>query len=555
MHLHYFTLLRQVEELCHRIEGTTVTESFTQVKNEWVLKLEKAGEEPFFLQLSTDPQYGYFLANTHLHRRQNSTDVFSEIIGQQIQRISVMDGERIIRMEFQNAPFSLYLQYFPVKINFFLVDQQNTILRAFKHHNQWHGRPFEIPDTALRNPLQMTESEWLRLLEQNGDASLKGTLTSHLRYFTRPVVEELFYRAAIPPESHPNALTVEEKKHIFHEMQQLFQQFLEAPAHIYFDGAIPLRFTLGTFHSLSENRVEIFEELNNALKVFCFQSIKWRTVKQKKETLQKRIEHRLRFLERTINKMAQDSSTDRSERYRKIGQLLLAQPHAVTPHTSTIEIIDYFDPQQKPITVKIDPRKTAAENAEMYFEKAKASEQNREKRHRRLARLKEEQQTLQELAQQLQEATTEKALNKIEATLKALHVLGTSREEAASMRVPYREFHFNGYTIWVGKSASDNDQMTFKHAHKEDWWLHVQGYAGSHVIISNPRREDHPPPAVQEYAARLAVTFSQARHAQYVPVLITKVKYVRKPRKAPPGSVIPQRTKTIFADPLPEHEL
>jgi len=52
-----------------------------------------------------------------------------------------------------------------------------------------------------------------------------------------------------------------------------------------------------------------------------------------------------------------------------------------------------------------------------------------------------------------------------------------------------------------------------------------------------------------------AVTFSQARHAQYVPVLVTQVKYVRKSRKSPPGSVIPQRTKTIFADPLPEHEL
>jgi predicted ribosome quality control (RQC) complex YloA/Tae2 family protein len=32
----------------------------------------------------------------------------------------------------------------------------------------------------------------------------------------------------------------------------------------------------------------------------------------------------------------------------------------------------------------------------------------------------------------------------------------------------------------------------------------------------------------------------------------TRRKYVRKPRKAPPGTVIPERIKTLFVEPDPE---
>ncbi|RMF60419.1 MAG: DUF814 domain-containing protein, partial [Calditrichaeota bacterium] len=76
----------------------------------------------------------------------------------------------------------------------------------------------------------------------------------------------------------------------------------------------------------------------------------------------------------------------------------------------------------------------------------------------------------------------------------------------------------------------------------------------SHVIVRNPQKRDILPSEVQEYAARLAVSKSAGKHASYVPVMITKVKYVRKPRKSPPGLVSVQQSKTIYVDPLPVKE-
>jgi len=50
-------------------------------------------------------------------------------------------------------------------------------------------------------------------------------------------------------------------------------------------------------------------------------------------------------------------------------------------------------------------------------------------------------------------------------------------------------------------------------------------------------------------AATLAAWYSRARTSGSVPVAWTRRKYVRKPRKAPPGSVLPDRVETVFVKP------
>jgi predicted ribosome quality control (RQC) complex YloA/Tae2 family protein len=47
----------------------------------------------------------------------------------------------------------------------------------------------------------------------------------------------------------------------------------------------------------------------------------------------------------------------------------------------------------------------------------------------------------------------------------------------------------------------------------------------------------------------LAALHSRARTSGTVPVDWTRRKYVRKPRKAPPGQVLVDRTKTVFVEP------
>ena len=101
----------------------------------------------------------------------------------------------------------------------------------------------------------------------------------------------------------------------------------------------------------------------------------------------------------------------------------------------------------------------------------------------------------------------------------------------------YTVFECDGYEIFVGQSARDNDRLTFKVADPQDVWLHVGGMPGSHVIVRNPDRGEVPR-AVVKRAAELAAFHSKARAAGgKVNVHVCRACDVRKPRGAKPGSV------------------
>ena len=101
-----------------------------------------------------------------------------------------------------------------------------------------------------------------------------------------------------------------------------------------------------------------------------------------------------------------------------------------------------------------------------------------------------------------------------------------------------------------GLGSKANDQLTFKHCAPNDIWLHARHSAGAHVVLRWTSGET-PPARDLEQAANLAALHSKARTSGSVPVDWTRRKYVRKPRKAPPGSVQLDRAKTLFVAPDP----
>jgi hypothetical protein len=106
-----------------------------------------------------------------------------------------------------------------------------------------------------------------------------------------------------------------------------------------------------------------------------------------------------------------------------------------------------------------------------------------------------------------------------------------------------------GMQILVGKSSKDNDTLTLKVARSEDFWLHVAGYGGSHVVLRNPEKLPAAPKQSLLEAAQLAAYFSQARNAPKVEVHYTQKKFVSKPKGAKAGLVRLKEYKSISARP------
>jgi predicted ribosome quality control (RQC) complex YloA/Tae2 family protein len=103
-----------------------------------------------------------------------------------------------------------------------------------------------------------------------------------------------------------------------------------------------------------------------------------------------------------------------------------------------------------------------------------------------------------------------------------------------------------GFEVLVGRSARDNDELTFRLARPRDLWLHAAGHAGSHVVVRAPESGGEVPRAVVERAAEYAAFHSKARNARgKVDVHVCRAADVRKSRGAPAGTVHLRQFRTV----------
>lgn len=134
---------------------------------------------------------------------------------------------------------------------------------------------------------------------------------------------------------------------------------------------------------------------------------------------------------------------------------------------------------------------------------------------------------------------------------------------AVSPRLPYLIYRSSdALEIRVGRKAEDNDVLSCDQAYRDDddWWFHVAGSSGSHVVIRS--HEDGLPdkyPRTLREAAYLAAINSKAPRGKRTAVTCTRCKYVSKAKGDPPGMVRLDRAhaSTVYvhnADKLPEFE-
>jgi len=117
-------------------------------------------------------------------------------------------------------------------------------------------------------------------------------------------------------------------------------------------------------------------------------------------------------------------------------------------------------------------------------------------------------------------------------------------------RIARRFVSPDGFTVLVGKSAEDNDLLSTRLCEPWDFWFHLAGDSGSHVVVRNPERLDRLPKATAEFAAALAAGYSKARNAGRVAVHQARGADVSKRRGQPPGEVTLDRWTPIQVRPL-----
>jgi predicted ribosome quality control (RQC) complex YloA/Tae2 family protein len=252
---------------------------------------------------------------------------------------------------------------------------------------------------------------------------------------------------------------------------------------------------------------------------------------------------RMEALAKRIRRLTEEQAgaADEARRLRSHADVLISNLHLVRRGASSVELRDF---EGAPLEVELDPALSGADNAGRLYDAARRRDRAAARIPELLQKAAAERDRLEQLALRVREDTASAA------ELERLSRTPSTGSRAAAPILPYRTYRTSGgMEVRVGRGSRANDDLTFRHSSPNDIWLHARDVAGAHVILRWARADANPPARDVAEAAVLAALHSRARSSGTVPVDWTRRKHVRKPRKAGPGLVIPERVKTVFVEP------
>ena len=102
----------------------------------------------------------------------------------------------------------------------------------------------------------------------------------------------------------------------------------------------------------------------------------------------------------------------------------------------------------------------------------------------------------------------------------------------------------NGWTILVGRSAKENDELLRHHVRGSDLWMHARDYAGSYVFVKARAGKSFPLDIMLD-AGNLAIYYSKGRANGGGELYYTLAKHLRRAKDGPKGLVIPTQEKNL----------
>ncbi|MGL5914980.1 MAG: Rqc2 family fibronectin-binding protein [Culicoidibacterales bacterium] len=298
-----------------------------------------------------------------------------------------------------------------------------------------------------------------------------------------------------------------------------------------------------------------YPTVNSVLDDFFHDKDERDRIKQQTQNLAQFINQELDRNRRKLVKLETTlTDSEQAIQYQQMGDLLFANSWLVQPHADTVTVVNYFDEAQPEVTLHLDPRLNAKQNAKKYFQKYTKAKTAQIIVQQQVELTLIEIQYFETLALQLSQATTQDA-QEIRFELEQNgYVRARAKKHRRHMPKPTFERYLSptGTEIWVGKNNLQNEHLTFKSARRNHIWMHAKDMPGSHVVLCT----DLPDEATIRAGAILAAYYSKGKESSSVPVDYLPIRQLKKPNGAKPGFVTYEQQKTIYIDPevdlLPE---
>ncbi len=520
MFKNYLFLFRGIKELYDVLQESSIRDIYSQDKNKLYLHIPSAEKEFRHLILDTDSRYNFpLLKDEHHKAKSNVVSFWNDLLPAKISKIEIADCDRVIKIT--SDKFEMFFTVWGGLSNVYVVIDNR--IDAFK----------KIKDDSIID--KITSFNYLSPLSPipiEYDNYSPENLKDKIFFFRKDYIEEFIIRkrfnengfdivSKIMDETLHGKITISEI-----EPGKLK---LHSSSFIYFEGL---------------KHLKEFDLLNPAVQFYISESFKLKNRLSKRKEIGSFLKKELGRLSNRLNDLkARIDKGSNEDKYRKYADLLSANRNILKKGMAEISLTDFYSNEE--IKIKLDPKLSAKQNIDRYYEKARDEKKRYEKslelyksnlaKYEKLIEKEKEFENLDD--QELNDFYDE--------------IFGRDKKmKNKPSDIKYRHYLAEGkYHIFVGRDNKNNDELTFKFAKQNDYWLHVRGYAGSHVVLRVDNPKEGMPKNIIKAAASLAAYHSKAKTAGMVPVIYTFRKYVRKGKGMAPGQVAVQRESSVIVPP------
>lgn len=412
------------------------------------------------------------------------------------------------------------------------------------------GLIYERPPVFDRvSPISVDEENLKNMMSNNADLELRDFLMRSFLGLSTEIANKILFDAAIDDKNLLKNLDENDANKFISSFIKTFEEVKEKN---YSFNIYKLSERKSAYNAINLNQYaslekENFSSISELLDKYYYEKDQKDRIAQRSQNMRHTISANLKRAKNKLQKQKEEmlESANR-ETYKVYADLISSNIHKISKGLKEIKLENFYDNMNE-ISVPLDQKLSAVQNAQKYYKRYQKMKQREIVLEKQIENTEDEINYLELVMDAIDRTDDVKNLDEIYFELiKNNYIKKDKKIKNKPKKIAIHSIDYDDTSkVYYGKNNLQNEYITFKVADKNDVWMHVKGFPGSHVVIKSG---GYPSDELLVFAAEIAAKNSKAKDSNKVDVDFTTRKNVKKHPSGKTGLVNYVNFKTITVD-------
>lgn len=412
------------------------------------------------------------------------------------------------------------------------------------------GLIYERPPVFDRvSPINANEEDLKNMMANNADLEVRDFLMRSFLGLSTEIANKILFDAAIDDKNLLKNLDENDENKFISSFIKTFEEVKEKN---YSFNIYKLSERKSAYNAINLNQYaslekENFPSISELLDKYYYEKDQKDRIAQRSQNMRHTISANLKRAKNKLQKQKEEmlESANR-EAYKVYADLISSNIHKISKGLKEIKLENFYDNMNE-ISVPLDQKLSAVQNAQKYYKRYQKMKQREIVLEKQIENTEDEINYLELVSDAIDRTDDVKNLDEIYFELiKNNYIKKDKKIKNKPKKIAIHSVDYDDTSkVYYGKNNLQNEYITFKVADKNDVWMHVKGFPGSHVVIKSG---GYPSDELLVFAAEIAAKNSKAKDSNKVDVDFTTRKNVKKHPSGKTGLVNYVNFKTITVD-------